>query len=337
MLKIGVIGTGYWGKHHLRIFSDLPCQLVGIADIDKSKKTLADKYRIKFFSNFHELLPEVDAVSIVTPPASHFTIAQQVLQKRKHVLLEKPFVKELKQAYILKDLARKNNLTLMAGHTYLHHPAIVKLKELIRKKSLGNIYYLLFQWLNLGIIRSDVNALWNFAPHPFSILYYLIGLLPEKISVSGKFFIQKNIEDVIFMNLHYPHNILVQINLSWLHPIKIREMSLVGSQKLAVFDDTKLGEQLKIYDKGINAKDYLDFLNWENFTEFHAKIKYGSEEIIPLEETEPLYLELKDFCDAIKEDTSPRSGADSAIYVLKLLQAADRSLTKGGEWIEINN
>src|SRR3989344_5941966 len=217
MIKIGLIGCGYWGKHYLRLLSQLPCQLIGLADINPEKKQLADHFGIAYFSDYRKLLKKVSAVAIVTPQASHYQIARIALSKDKHVLLEKPFVFKTKQAQKLQNMALKSNLVLSSGLVYLYNPAVLLLKKLIDSQQLGRIYYLILDWLNLGIVRRDVNALWNFAPHPFSILFYLLNQLPQTVQVIGGDYIQKNIEDLVFSNFVYSNGLLAHITLSWLH------------------------------------------------------------------------------------------------------------------------
>lgn len=333
MVKIGIIGTGYWGKHYLRILTRLPCQLSGIADIDPEKEKLAAQYNVAFYSDYRKLIKKSDAVAIVTPPVTHYPIAKKALKKGKHVLLEKPFVFRIQEVKELKKIAEKNRLVLMVGHTYLYHPAILRIKELLKNGELGKIYYLLLQWLNLGIIRRDVNALWNFAPHPFSILYFLFEKLPVKICVSGQSFIQKGIEDVVFATLYYPEGIMAQVNLSWLHPLKIREVTIVGSKKLVHFDEAKNKEPLQIFDKGVAPEEFNHYQNWEDYAQFKAKSVYGTLVVPKLEEVEPLENGLRDFLEAVEKDRKPRADVDSAEKIVFLLNAAAKSLKKGGKEI----
>lgn len=333
MIKIGIIGTGYWGKQHLRVLSELKCNLIGISDLDSSKKELADEYKVSFFLDYKKLVDLCDALIIVTPPKTHYELAKYILNKNRHVFLEKPFVTNVKHAGILKQLSKSKKLVCMSGHTFLYHPAIRKIKDLIKIKALGNIYYLIFQWLNLGIIRSDVNALWNFAPHPFSILYYFFGTLPDKISAVGKSYIQKKIEDVASINAVYDNTTLIQINLSWLHPIKVRQISIVGSQKLVVFDDVQNEQKLRVFYQGIHPLDNNRDDYWKSFSEFQNKIKSGKVETINAGSIEPLRAELQNFLDCIKYDKNPVSGINEGIAVLKMLEASEKSLKKGGAWI----
>lgn len=335
MIKIGLIGTGYWGKHHLRTFAKLDCELVGIADIDISKESLAREYSIKFFTDYKKLLKKVEAVSIVTPPSTHFSIAKKALKKGKHVFIEKPFVFEKRQATELISIAEKQKKVLMIGHIYLYHPAIAELKKLLLSGELGNVYYIISQRLNLGIVRSDVNSLWNFAPHDLSILLYLLGELPTEVSCQGQSYLQKNIEDITFVTLRFPDNILAHIILSWLHPAKIRELTLVGSRKMAVFDDVDQASQLKIYDKGVDIQNLEKDQTWANFGEFKMKTRFGDILTPILDSREPLEFELSQFLECIKNGNKPRSDGESGLHVLSILQAASKSLKKGGKPVAI--
>ena len=288
MLKIGLIGCGYWGKHYLRILSRLPCELIGIADTDPQKKKLAESFGVKYFREIPKLLKKVDAVAVVTPPETHYKIARLALRRGKHVLLEKPFVFKSSQATELREMALNSRLVLSPGLVYLYNPAVIKLKKMIDQGTLGKIYYITLDWLNLGIIRHDVNALWNFGPHPFSILFNLINRFPEAVSAIGNDFIQKGIEDFVICNLKYPDGMIVGIKLSWLHPEKVRSITVVGSKKLAKFDDTSAASPLEIYDKGITPEEFKQAQNWENFAEFKSKTRYGAVEMPDLDKTEPL-------------------------------------------------
>lgn len=335
MVKIGIIGTGYWGKHHLRTFSQSKCEVVGICDLDPQKRELADSYGVKYYSEYKKLLKKVDAISIVTSPVSHFVIAKKALKQGKHVLVEKPFVLRIKEGRELIELARANNCILMVGHIYLFHPAITELKKIIKQKELGKIYYLISDRLNLGIVRSDVNSLWNFAPHDLSILLYLLDQKPTSVSVIGQSYLQKGIEDITLVNLRYPNNTLAHLTLSWLHPNKVRELTVVGSQKMAVFDDVNLQAPLKIYDKGVEPEKTESQKQWQTFGEFKMKVRFGDVVTPTLPTTEPLQEEVNHFLTCIKTGIKPVSDATMGLDVLSILVAADKSLKKGGKEIEI--
>lgn len=335
MTKIGIIGTGYWGKHHLRAFSQSECEIVGICDIDPQKKALADSYGIKFFADYKKLLRKVDAISIVTSPATHYSIAKKALKLGKHVLVEKPFVLNTKEAKELIKLAKEHECILMVGHIYLFHPAIIELRKLIVQKDLGKIYYLISERLNLGIIRNDVNSLWNFAPHDLSILLYLLDKKPRAVAAYGRAFLHAGIEDITILNLTYANDTLAHLILSWLHPSKVRQLTLVGSQKMAVFDDVSQESPLKIYDKGAEPEKVEPQKEWQSFGEFKMKIRFGEVVTPSLPVTEPLIAEVGHFLDCIKRGNQPISSGELGLDVLKILEAANKSLKKGGKLIDI--
>lgn len=335
MIKIGIIGTGYWGKHHIRIFSKLPCQLVGIADIDKTKESLAREYNIKFFTDFNKLLNTVDAISIVTPPSTHFDIAKKALTVGKHVFIEKPFVLKRKEALELESLRKAKNLILMVGHIFLYHPAIIELKKIIEKGDLGQIYYIISQRLNLGIVRHDVNSLWNFAPHDLSIIIYLLGKMPKEVECIGQSYLQNNLEDITFLTLKFSNKILAHIILSWLHPSKIRELTIVGSKKMAVFNDLNTNTPLTVYDKGIDRQRLGKDTQWKNFTDFKMKTRYGEIITPQVKSGEPLEFELEHFLNCIKTLSQPRSDGENGLKVITILEAATKSLKEGGKIIDI--
>jgi predicted dehydrogenase len=336
MVKVGVIGTGYWGKNHVRVFSDLNCELIGIADVDVSKRSLADKYGISFKKSYRQLLKDVDAVSIATPAAKLYPIARTCLNQGKHVLVEKPFVFKEKQAEELISLAKKRNLVLMVGHVFLYNPAVRKIKEYLESGNLGEIFYVYSQRLNLGIIRQDVNALWNFAPHDLSILFYFFNLFPKRVIACGGTFLQKNVEDVVFLVLEYPNGLLANIHLSWIDPLKVRRMTVVGSQKMLVYDDTDIDAPIKIFNKGVVLPErWTKTKDWNNFGEFKMKLKFGDTVIPYIEPQEPLRLEFQDFLTSIEEGRQPLSSGEEALKVIKVLRAAQKSLRKGGKPVEI--
>ena len=336
MIKIGVIGSGYWGKHHLRIFSQLPCELIGVADINPEHAKLAEYFKIPFYKDYRKLLKKADAVTVVTPPTTHYEIAKTALLRKKHVLLEKPFVLKLSQAQRLYKLAEKNKVHLMAGHTFLYNPAVRLIRRMLTENKLGRIYYLTMEWMNLGIIRSDVNALWNFAPHPFSILNYLFEKLPVKVSFSGLSFIQNGIEDFVSGSLFYENGIVAHLVLSWLHPVKIRQITLVGSKKLVRFDDVNNESPVEIFDKGITPEEFLKYQSWDNFAEFKAKKRYGLLEIPEVDKIEPLKEELREFINVSEGKVKLLSDQFTAVSTIALLEAAQKSMMKKGKIISVS-
>ncbi|HIE29277.1 TPA: Gfo/Idh/MocA family oxidoreductase [Candidatus Poribacteria bacterium] len=235
----------------------------------------------------------------------------------------------LEQASELVEMASRVDRKLMVGHLMEYHPAIEKLKEIIRSGELGELYYLYSQRVNLGKIRKDENALWSFAPHDLSIIMYLLDMEPESVSARGQTYLQDGIEDVAFVNLQFPNKIMAQIQLSWLDPHKIRKTTVVGSKKMAVFDDMEATEMLRIYDKGVTSNG--------QFAPFGEalSLRFGDINIPHIKMTEPLKLECQHFLDCILNNQTPRSDGRDGLRVVKVLQAAQESLDKNGMPVNI--
>ena len=331
MSRIGVIGAGYWGKNHVRVFSELECSLVGVADTNAGKKALAEKYAAKFFTDYAEMLEEVDAVSIVVPAESHYKVARECLLARKHVLIEKPFVLDVKEGEELIKIADENDLKIMVGHIFKYNAAVRKIKDYLSDGTLGKLYYVYSTRVNLGIVRRDLNALWNFAPHDISILLYLLESEPYEVAAKGHCYLQNNIEDVVFMTLSFPDDVLAHIHVSWLDPHKLRKTTFVGSDKMLVYDDVSNTEKIRIYDKGV----VVDKKGWDSFGEFQLKTRSGDVVTPNFEMTEPLKVECQHFLDCIKDNKKPLSDGVEGLKVLKILKAADKSLKEGGRPVEI--
>ncbi|HNV23433.1 MAG TPA: Gfo/Idh/MocA family oxidoreductase, partial [Candidatus Omnitrophota bacterium] len=263
MINIGIIGCGYWGPNLLRNFTGLlDCSVKIVIDIDYARRNyVKEKYpQIATSSQDKDLFSdEIDAVVIATPAQTHYSLAREALENKKHVLVEKPLAMSVKEARELIHLAKKNKLILMVGHTFEYNKAVQELKRQIKKDIIGTPYYLYSQRLNFGIVRRDINALWNLAPHDISIFIYLLEAMPISVSSCGYDFIQKGIEDVVFMSLEFPGHIAAHIHVSWLDPSKVRKMTIVGSKKMMIYDDMA-NEKIKIFDKGIRRENIKDSL-----------------------------------------------------------------------------
>jgi predicted dehydrogenase len=329
---IGLIGCGFWGPNFARIATECN-KLKWAADLDSAQlQKIKDKFpELKTTSDFNEILAdsEVNAVIIATPANTHYTIAKAALSAGKHVLVEKPITTTTKDCEELIKIADEKKKILMVGHTFLYNAFIKTLKDYLTKKDLGEVYYLYSTRVNLGQIRGDVNAMWNLAPHDISITNYLADGQPKSVRAEGKTYINEGNQDVVFINLEYPNNVMAQIHVSWLDPNKIRQLVVVGSKKMAVFDD--LGkDKLQILDKGVMETEDLRYSPKEKF-----KLRYGDVEIPKIEEPEPLKNEFNHFLDCIENNKKPLTDGQAGLSVVKVLEAAQESLDKNGERIEI--
>ncbi len=329
VITIGIVGLGYWGPNLLRNFIQLDgCKVKICCDLNEDSLNGARKQYpdIAITNNYDSLLqdPEIQAVVIATSAGTHYRMAKQAIEHGKHVYVEKPLTLKVTHAEELVELARQNGIKLMVGHLMEYHPAVEKLKEMIQNDELGDIYYLYSQRVNLGKIRRDENALWSFAPHDISIVMYLLESEPIDVSTRGQSYLQDGIEDVVFLSLLFPGKIMAQIQLSWLDPHKIRRTTIVGSKKMAVFDDMEPTEKIRIYDKGVTNN-----ASYDSFGEA-LSLRFGDIKIPYIKMVEPLRLECQHFIDCIVNDRQPRSDGMDGLRVVKVLQAAQESLYDGG-------
>ena len=334
MIQLAIVGLGYWGPNLLRNFDQLrDCDVLFCCDLNNANLCrIKEQYSyVQITSDYSALVenPQLDAIAIATSAVTHYDLAKKALINNKHVFVEKPLTMNLGQASELVELASRVDRKLMVGHLMEYHPAIEKLKEIIKSGELGEIYYLYSQRVNLGKIRRDENALWSFAPHDLSIIMYLLEMEPESVSARGQAYLQEGIEDVAFVNLQFPNKIMAQIQLSWLDPHKIRRTTVVGSKKMAVFDDMEATEMLKIYDKGVSNAQFASFGE-------ALSLRFGDISIPYIKMTEPLKLECQHFLDCIKNNHPPRSDGRDGLRVVKVLQAAQQSLDRSGASVHID-
>ena len=334
MIKIGLIGCGAWGKNLLRNFSNLPgCVLLSCCDENpKQIEKIRPNYpRVKFTQNHKEIIenPNLDALVISTPPASHFELCRKAILADKDVFVEKPLVLKVKEGEELVRLAEERKKILMVGHIMEYHAATLKLKEYIDKGELGKVYYLYSTRVNLGKVRDIENALWSFAPHDISMILFLLGKDPISVTATGECYLQKGIEDVAFMTMHFPDGVMAHIHVSWLDPHKDRRLTVVGEKKMAVFDDTRSAEKIWIYDKGVETK-----LDYSTYGEY-LSLRFGDILIPKIESTEPLRMECQHFIECVQNRKTPRSDGRDGLRVSKVLDAAQRSLKMGGTPVKI--
>lgn len=334
MIKIGQIGVGYWGKNLLRIFNQLPQVQVKIAcDLNPQiREKVSQEYpQIEVHSGPDELLkdPQIDAVVIATEPVTHFELAKGALQQGKHVFVEKPMVLEVRHGEELVELAEGKGKTLMVGHLLEYHPVYVRLKELIDSNELGEIYYIYSTRVNLGVVRKDENSLWSLAPHDISVALMLMEQEPTSVVSTGQSYLQKNVEDVVFTTLHFPDQKMAHIHVSWLDPHKIRKLTVVGSKKMAVVDDMESTEKMRIYDKGVDFRG--DFPAYSEA----LTLRIGDIYIPNIKMQEPLRLECEHFIECLMGGKRPKSDGLDGLRVVKVLNAAEKSLKGGGKPVEI--
>ncbi|HKC62736.1 MAG TPA: Gfo/Idh/MocA family oxidoreductase [Pyrinomonadaceae bacterium] len=333
MINVALIGLGYWGPNLARNLSLLSrARLHAICDMRAERlENFGRQYSgVKKMANAADVFadPEIDAVVIATPVQTHFELAAAALRAGKHVMVEKPLAQSAQQCEELIALADARQLILMTGHVFIYNAAVRKVKEHIQSGELGEIYYIYSQRLNLGIIRQDVNALWNFCPHDFSILHYWLGATPERIFAHGYSYVQPGIEDVVFVTMDFPNGIGANVHISWLDPNKLRRMTVVGSEKMVIYDDVSADAKVLVYDKSVSKrpKSEMSLGHYENFGEFQLLLRAGDVLIPKIDFVEPLKLECQHFVDCILGGKQPLTDGRDGLKVVQMLEAAQASL-----------
>jgi predicted dehydrogenase len=332
-IGIVVIGCGYWGMNYVRTFTDLPkSRVVAVCDTcDDRLKEVRQRFAVPTLTNDIDQalnLPGVDAVVVCTPASSHYTVARRCLDAGKHVLIEKPLTTSSAHAQMLIALAHARSMTFMVGHTFLYNAGIRKVKACIEQHELGELYYFYSRRTNLGPIRFDVNALWDLAPHDVSIFNYLYGALPEWVSAVGTQVLHNCREDVGFIVLGYPGNVLGHIHVSWTEPNKAREVVVVGSDKRIVFNDLDPLERVRIFEKGIASTH--DTPEPSSFGEHQFSIRDGDIISPKIEVTEPLKTECSHFIDCVLNGTTPLSDGYDGLKVVRVMEAISCSVAGHG-------
>ncbi|MEE3257611.1 MAG: Gfo/Idh/MocA family oxidoreductase [Candidatus Latescibacterota bacterium] len=332
-VEIAGVGAGYWGKNLVRVFRDLPdVRLRQVCDADPAIRSAIQRQfpEVATGSDYDLLLQDeaLDAVVLAVPAALHYALACQALERGKHVYVEKPMTLNAADAQRLVELAAARDRVLMVGHLLEYHPAVQMLRRLVQSGELGDIYYVYSQRVNLGIVRSDENALWSLAPHDISVILHLLGQEPDAVSARGECYLQPDIEDVVFANLHFADGKMAQLQLSWLDPHRIRRLTVVGSRKMAVFDDVESAEKVRIYDKSAERPEYDSY--GESIT-----LRFGDVVIPRLEMAEPLKLECQHFADCVRSGQTPLSDGHDGLRVVRVLEAAQESLRQNGVPVEI--
>jgi predicted dehydrogenase len=335
MIRVGVIGLGHWGPNLVRNFSKLKnAELVAVCDKDNDRLNhISSQFPNIFATNNHEKIFNrdlIDAIVISTPTNTHYNLARKSLDIGIHTFVEKPLSTSVKECKDLNELALKNNIILCVGHIFLYNAAVNKLKELINDDVIGNIVYIIASRFNLGPIRYDVNTLWDLASHDISIVLYLINSKPVSVNCQGLAYLNNDIHDVCSITIQFENGSMALINASWLHPNKIRQMTIVGDKKMADYNDMESIDKIKIYDKGVEKLSYSKDLNKNIFSLRNGEIFNPK-----IDEVEPLKTECQHFINCIKERKQPKTDGQNGIDVVEVLEAAEKSLKKGGEKINI--
>lgn len=328
-LGVAVVGLGYWGPNLVRVLHEMPgAALETVCDLsDEMLSRTCRRYPgLRATTRFDEVLADasIDAVAIATPVATHYSLAKAALEAGKHVFVEKPLAAASDRALELLTLAQGAGLVLMPGHTFLYSPPVNLSRDLIRTGELGEIYFISTSRVNLGLHQSDISVVWDLGPHDFSILRYWLGENPCRVSAISRGCIVDETPDVAFVHLEFPSGTIAQVELSWLAPSKLRRTTIVGSQKMVVYDDTSK-EPIRIFDSGASLPDPTSFGEY--------RMSYRSGDILSprVDVTEPLELELADFFRAIHMEEEPRSSAQLGLDVVRVTEAVDRSLELDGQ------
>ncbi len=335
MLKVAIVGCGYWGPNIIRNFNSLDgCRVKTICDLDESRLShMSSLYpSVTTTTDYTSVVndPEIDAVAIATPVHLHYKIAIQSLEAGKHTLIEKPMASSAEECLKMKEVAEKNKLTLMVGHTFLYSASVRRIKKIVNDGDLGRIFYISARRLNLGLLQKDINVTWDLAPHDLAIMLYIMKSDPVAVNCQGRANVNKGIEDITNLSIEFTKDWFATVKSSWLDPNKVREMTFVGSKRMLVYDDLETNEKVKIYDKRVEKPPHYD-----TFHEFHHSYHYGDMYSPYIKQTEPLKVECQHFLDCIKTGDPPLSGVNEGLQVVQILEAASESLKNGGDRIEI--
>jgi predicted dehydrogenase len=329
---MGVIGAGAWGKNHVRTAAILPeAELVAVCDADaKTRERIGRQYpAVHVTADVADLLSRVDAVVIASPATTHARVALQCVEAGKPCLVEKPFALSTGDAEAVARAAAERKVPVLAGHLLVFHPAVERLRDMVQGGELGRIYYLYGLRVNLGQVRADENALWSFGPHDVSVALYLLGEAPVRVAAHGKSYLQPNVEDVVFLTMEFGSGVLAHVQLSWLDPHKERKLTVVGAKKMVVFDDMEAREKLRIYDKGVERPP-----EYGSYGEA-LSIREGDIFIPKIPNVEPLAAEVGHFTRVARGMEPPRASAEDGVRVVRVLEAATRSLATGGAPVQL--
>jgi predicted dehydrogenase len=329
---VGVIGCGYWGPKLIRNFSALPeAELAMVCDLQVERlSAVGEEYPGTQLTTDLEVMlaSEVAAVAIATPVGTHYDLAKRALLAGKHVLVEKPLTTTLREAAELVALAEQRGLMLMVGHTFLFEPAVERLRDVVQSGELGEIWHITAHRLNLGLFRRDANVLWDLAPHDISILLEVLGTEPTVVSARGACHVQPGIQDVAYIDLRFPGGVMAHVHVSWLDPGKVRRVTVVGSHKMAVYDDTAV-EKLRLYDRAVVFPAVGNPVG-------EPVYRFGETTSIRLPTVEPLRRQCAYFLDCVRSGARPKSQGQLGMNVVHILERADRSLQNSSHHEELS-
>ena len=335
MIRIAIIGYGYWGPNLVRNFMNVEgCAVTHVCDLDIKKLDVSKKKypSITTTNSIDQIFEnsEIDAVVIATPVSTHYDLASKALESNKHILVEKPLTDNVEQAQLLGKKANDKNKILMIDHTYLYTPAIQKIKELIDSDSLGEIQYIDSTRINLGLFQTDVNVMWDLAVHDIAICCYLLKEKPISVQAIGISHTENGLENMAYITLHYKNKKIIHFNCSWISPVKIRYMLIGGNKKMIVFNDLETTEKIKIYDSSYENK-----INPKNREQILTDYRIGDIFIPKIEQIEGLRNMAKDFINSIQNNKEPISNFNLGLEIVKILESAQKSIKNKGTIVEI--
>ncbi len=335
MITVGVVGAGYWGPNIIRnFFSSKEFSVKSCADLNQKRLDFINSVypSIKTTLDYKDIIkdPSIDTVAICTPVFTHYEIASHALQAGKHILIEKPMTSTSEQAEDLINIAEKNNLVILVDHTFLFTNTVRKIKDLIETGEIGDIYYFDSVRVNLGLFQHDINVVWDLAPHDISIMDYLINKKAESVVATGADHLGSGLEDVAYITVYYPDNIIAHIHVNWLSPVKIRQTQISGTKKMIVWDDNSPSEKIKVYDKGIEIIQTIDQI-------YHTLIQYRTGDMYcpKIAQNEALAVEVEHFAECIEKSIKPLSDGYSGLRIVKFLEMSEKSIKNRGKEIKL--
>ena len=325
-IRVGVIGAGYWGPNIVRNLHEAPgAEAVAVADLATERLDAIRKRfpAVRVTTDYRELLSDdsIDAICVVTPVGTHRKLAEEAFAAGKHVFVEKPLAKTVSDAEAIVRAAERAGKTLMVGHTFVYNPAVEIVKGILDSGGIGKVHYLDSQRVNLGLHQFDINVLWDLGPHDVSIALYWLDEEPEWVQCSGACFVQDGIEDVVFLMIGFPSGAIAHAHLSWLAPSKLRTTTVIGSQKMVIYDDNQAVEKVKVYDQGVEKLESDELRRSYRAGDIHSPR-------VPM--TEALQIEMRHFIDCVRDGKKPRSDGEAGLMVVRVLELAMRSLRSGG-------